>query len=119
MTPDELAEVVFSGEKFRRELNGIAVRSILADLTAIKSEVDLQPTDWNHALFSCSALTAANSEAAQEAALRIAQSCLADPEAHPSHRDAAAVLLERMGNLPAITLAERRDLIETQAWGRA
>jgi hypothetical protein len=119
MTPDELAEIVLSGEKFRGELRKIAVNSILSDLPTITSDSEAQTVDWNHALFACSALTAANSEAAQEAALRVAQGCLADTRATSTQRDAAAVLLDRMGNRPAITLAEERDLVEANAWSRA
>jgi hypothetical protein len=119
MTPDELAELVLSGEKFRGELRSIAVRSILADLPSISADSEQPPVDWNHALFACSALTAAGSEAAQEAALRVAQGCLSDTEARPTQRDAAAVLLERMGNRPALALAEARELVAVDAWDRA
>ncbi|HEX6666529.1 MAG TPA: DEAD/DEAH box helicase [Solirubrobacterales bacterium] len=119
MTPDELADIVLAGERFRDQLRNIAVNSILADLPAITPASERPMVEWNHALFACSALTAANSESAQEAALRVAQGCLADPESAPTQRDAAAVLLERMGNRPALELAEVRELVEVDAWGRA
>lgn len=119
MTPDELAEIVLGGERFQNDLRAITINSIRQDLPSIKSGTEPTVVEWNHPLFCCSALTAATSESAQDAALRVAQGCLADESARPSQRDAATVLLERLGNRLAIELAEDRDLVETDAWGKA
>lgn len=119
MTPEELAEVILSGPRFQSHLSAITLTSILQDLPAISPAEAPAEIDWNHALFCCSALTTASSEKAQEAALRVAQGCLSAETTEPGHHTAAAVLLERLGNRPAVELAERRELVEVDAWDKA
>lgn len=119
MTSEELAEVILSGSRFQSHLSAITLTSILQDLPAISPAETPAEIDWNHALFCCSALTTASSEKAQEAALRVAQGCLSAETAEPAHHNAAAVLLERLGNRPAVELAERRELVEVDAWDKA
>jgi hypothetical protein len=119
VTSEELAELVLSGSRFRSHLAAITLSTILQDLPAISPADAPAEIDWNHALFCCSALTTASSERAQEAALRVAQGCLSAATAEPAHHNAAAVLLERLGNRPAVKLAERRELVEVDAWDKA
>ncbi len=56
-----------------------------------------------------SALTPELDEAAQDAVLRIAQGCLRSSQSTDEHRAAAILLLDRVGNQPAIELARDRD----------
>jgi hypothetical protein len=114
-TPD-IAETVLASERFRELLEAIAVRSLLDDLPLIEPELPPGTIDWNHALLCSSALTCADTEVAVDAALRVIQGCLTDELARPTHRQAAAVLLERLGNRRAVELAERRDLLTAEAW---
>jgi hypothetical protein len=119
VTSEELAEVILSGPRFQSHLTAITLTLILQDLPAISPTEAPAKIDWNHALFCCSALTTASSEKAQEAALRVAQGCLSVETSEPAHHNAAAVLLERLGNRPAVELAERRELVEVDAWDKA
>jgi hypothetical protein len=119
VTSEELAELVLSGSQFQSHLAAITLSAILQDLPAISAVETPAEIDWNHALFCCSALTTASSEKAQDAALRVAQGCLSTETAEPAHHNAAAVLLERLGNRPAVELAERRELVEVDAWDKA
>lgn len=102
----DVAETVLSSGRFREALDAIAVRSLLDDLPLIDPELPPGSVDWNHALLCSSALTALDTEVAIDAALRVAQGCLTDELADAVHRQAAAVLLERMGNWRAVELAE-------------
>jgi hypothetical protein len=77
--------------------------------------VDEPEIDWNFALLCSSALTRAKGRAGQEAALRVAQSGLT-ATADAAIREAAVVILERLGNRPAIDLAERRGLVVANDW---
>ncbi|HEU4678684.1 MAG TPA: DEAD/DEAH box helicase, partial [Terrimicrobiaceae bacterium] len=86
----------------------------------IKAADEQGEIDWSYALRSASVLASAQIERAQDAALRIAQTCLsAGAEVNEGHRRAAALILERMGNQLALRLADERDLVEDEAWAKA
>jgi hypothetical protein len=120
MSPSpDVVEMVLRSDSFREALDAIAVRSLLEDLPRIIPELPPGSVDWNHALLCSSALTAAGKEVAVDAALRVAQGCLTDELAAPVHQEAAAVLLERMGNRRAVELAEQRELLIDEAWAQA
>jgi hypothetical protein len=114
--PTDLGTTVLRSARFRQALEAIGVRSLLGDLPEIRPELPPGTVDWNYALLCSSALLSSDAERAIEAALRVAQGCLTDELANPVHRQAAAVLLERMGNRRAVELGERRKLVDDQAW---
>jgi superfamily II DNA/RNA helicase len=62
-------------------------------------------------LLCASILAPSDLPAAEEKALRIAQSALVDPECTEMERDAALVLLDALSNRRAITLAEQRGRV--------
>jgi hypothetical protein len=118
MSSDELADAILDSPAFVAALRTITARAVLAEMPAIRGE-EPDPVDWSWALRSASALTGTLSEPAQDAALRVAQSCLSDRTAEPGHHVAAALLLERLGNRPSLDLATERDLVAEQAWANA
>lgn len=102
-------------EAFQRELNKItldAVRAqfLLDDMRSAK-EAHPSPPDWSRLLLSAGFLAQSDATDCQEAALRIAQACLESGHENRAHRDAAAVILDKLANRAAITLAERRNLV--------
>jgi len=118
--PIPLAESILASEPCNQLLEAVAIRAALAEFPMIKATGDYGEIDWSYALRTASALASAQIEKAQDAALRIAQTCLgAAAEAEEGHRRAAALILERMGNQPALRLADERDLIEGGAWEKA
>lgn len=119
MSAQSIADIVLASERFGETLEAIAVRSLLDDLATIVPELPPGRIDWNHAVVAASALVASESEAAMDAALRVAQACLVDTDVNEAHQRAAAVLLERMGNQRTVGLAERRQLLEPDAWSAA
>src|SRR4051794_38171122 len=94
----------------------LAKRSVLRDFHRVQRTAEPQEVDWADALLFASALTASDDVRAQDRALRVAHGCFMSDDAEPRHRDAAAVLLERMGNLPALAVAERRNQVGHAAW---
>lgn len=115
MTAGELAEALLADERIARGIAAIAVESARGDLPVVREGAnDLLP--WGFLLSAASMLCAIQVERAQEVALRIAQGCLASPDAGDAERTAAAILLERMGNRRALRLATTRELIEPEAW---
>lgn len=116
---EDLAQEVLATPWFAELLQRITVQGIFQDLSTIEVTETFDEINWNAALRGASALTGASSEAAQDAALRVAQGCLAASDSNGAQRTAAAVLLERLGNGPALTLASERQLIQPEAWEQA
>jgi hypothetical protein len=113
---EEIAKAILDAPGFATIRRELAVRSLLRDLPALTRQAAPAAIDWNYALGCASVVVAAENEGAQDAALRIAQGCLAASETRQNQRDAAAVLLERMGNRPALALAQRRNMVAEEAW---
>jgi hypothetical protein len=86
----------------------LTMRAVLQDFESIQPLSGLPTIDWGRALTMASALTNENDGSAQDLALRVAQGCLDRVEAPGNHSDAATILLERMGNRPALSLAVER-----------
>lgn len=115
MTSAELEQVVLDSPRFAAEFRELTRQAILSELPTVSPARDPREIDWNVALFGASALTDSQSRSAQDSVLRIAQYCLRQSES-VERRTAAAVLLERLGNRPAIDLAVRRQLITPDSW---
>jgi len=118
-----------SSRKFNSILSALTHRAILADMPNVMpqpvgaSESDdtrVDPgIDWSFALLCCSALTGSKDRLAQEAALRVAQSCISAEDTSEDLKMVATVLLERLGNRPAIRLAIDRELVREDSWTSA
>lgn len=115
MTESVVEQAVFESAKFRALITRVARDAVVADLTAVRPSYELGGVDWKFGLFCCSALTSAESEASQEAVLRVAQGCMTS-DVDESMREAAAILLERLGNRRAVALASSRGLIDDEVW---
>jgi hypothetical protein len=115
----EIIELILSDEEFTQALDAISVLALQEDLPRIEPVLSPARVEWSHALLCASALAAASTEPALDAALRVAQGCFLTGYATDSHRRAAAVLLERMGNQRAVELAEARGLLGAEAWAEA
>jgi hypothetical protein len=111
-----IAKAILDAPRFAVIRQELAVCSLVRDLPAIERTVTPIAVDWNYALGCASVLVSAETERAQDAALRVAQGCLASSKTLQNQRDAAAVLLERMGNRPALRLAHEREMIAEEAW---
>ncbi len=97
---------------FKSQYTAVVRRSLALEFPAatIAGDVELDQPDWPYLLRLASGLALVEVERAQEAALRIAQACL-EISANADLSQVAVVLLERLGNQPAITLAQNRQLI--------
>ncbi|WP_293781606.1 DEAD/DEAH box helicase [uncultured Aeromicrobium sp.] len=115
MTTETLEEVVLGSERFRATLARLTRDAVTADLPAVRPTEGEPEVDWPFALLCSSALTGTTDHAGQEAALRVAHSCLAS-DTDETIRSAAVVILERLGNRQSLGLAARRGLINGDAW---
>ncbi|MDO4256338.1 MAG: helicase-related protein [Kocuria sp.] len=119
MTPSTaLEEIVFASHKFRDVLDAARKLTVRSEFAAVEWSEETPSIDWGFALLYASAITSAQSERAQSAVLRIATACTLSPDAEDAHKAAAAALLERSGNHMAVELAESRDRLPADAWGR-
>jgi hypothetical protein len=114
-----VAEAILDSPRFSQMHRELTVRSLLRDLPALSAVGPECPVDWNYLLGCASVLAATEGEQAQEAALRVAQACVCSTDTLDNQREAAVVLLERMGNRPALDLARQRGLLEAEAWREA
>lgn len=118
MTSKSIEEVIFESVKFQDILTRMARDAVVADLPSVSPIDDKFAIDWSFAILCGSALTRSDSRRAQEAALRIAHSCLAN-NTDPGVKEAAAVILERIGNRQSLNLAVTRGMIAEGTWKEA
>ncbi|WP_145926815.1 DEAD/DEAH box helicase [Amycolatopsis orientalis] len=116
MTTAEIANEILRSRRFSSTMTTVARNSVFDTLSGVEATRSREEVDWNFALFCASAIGADASDAAQDAALRIAQGCLMSNTSQNHHREAAAILLERMGNRPALSLAVDRELVDSDSW---
>ena len=111
-----LHETVYSSLKYKSIIRSIRTHAIQIEFPMITMQSGPESIDWNFALLCASSLSVTPTERSQKAVLRIATGCLVIPGTEQTQREAAAALLERVGNLRAVELAETRKLIATDAW---
>lgn len=105
-------EEVLALPGFRSALISASVNTLRTELGLLIDAPEPQDVDWNFALLCASALTSYDSEHANEAVLRIAQSCLsAGLQTTDEQKVAALLLLEREGNVRAASLAQSKGLM--------
>lgn len=118
MSPADTVRIpsIIDSDAFRRKMRGLVAHSVRRDMPSIQPLGDVSQPAWNYLLLAASALTAIQTEEAQDTALRIAQSTLAAEQTTVVQRQAAALMLERLGNLPALRLAQSRNLVTSEQW---
>lgn len=105
---------------FKQSLSSAAVLTLRQELDMVVGGPNVQPVNWSFALMCASALTAYEEEAANEAVLRIAQSCLLAGELTTGEQKAAALLLlQREGNVRATELAAAKGITDLKALHQA
>lgn len=109
MERTELSASIMDSDEVRCLENEVALRVLLQDHPAIVREAEPANVDWPYALQIASALVLDGSAETQTSALRLMQGCLLG-DAEPREKESALMLLDRMGNSRAVTLAEQRDL---------
>lgn len=116
MTTTQLAAAILRSPVVLSMRSTLATRSVLGDFPSIRQTSDNPPIPWGRALTIASVLTGEYDATAQDAALRIAHGCLSSEDAQQHHREAAAIVLERMGNRPSLDLAIDRRRVRPDVW---
>lgn len=89
----------------------LLIESVSSQFISLQSSNERPPHDWEYLLLCASLLAQSDNPRFQDAALRIAQSCLELSDTSEIMRDAAATILDSLSNRPAIRLAEKRNYI--------
>ena len=111
MNPNDFVAKTLERPGVRSAVDYSVRTSLLNSIPVIDGERPPEP-NWRFALLCASAMTdLLESEAAQQAILRIAQGCLISPVSTDVEREGAESLLRRMGNSRAIGLAKSRGLL--------
>lgn len=112
-----LAEKLYNLNSFQRQYKAILTLSVsdsIDNLVWCNERSDLlNKIDWNNVLSISSALAFSEKNDHLDAALRIAQSVLSTNETNQVQREAAAVILLNLTNSPAVELAKKRNLIQS------
>ncbi|MGM9471720.1 DEAD/DEAH box helicase [Pseudarthrobacter sp. YS3] len=119
-TKIDFVDEVLALPGFKKSLSSATVITLRRELGMVAAGPEVPAVNWNFALMCASALTAYDKEAANEAVLRIAQSCLLAGHVTTSEQKAAALLLlQREGNVRATSLASDKGIISLTALQKA
>lgn len=103
---DRLATELLASARFRSQLARAAGRQVGREL--LGASPDGGTPNWSYLLSCASVMALADGQQALDAALRIMESTLTAPDTTPAHKAAATLLLDRVGNHPAIDVAQRK-----------
>lgn len=107
----ELAQKIFSISKFKTNYDIIRIVSAQRKLF-LAEDVRYREIDWEYMLSASSVLAQMDDGKSQDAALRVAQSCLSFKNDNETLKSAAAVILDMLSNNAAISLAIKRQLLQ-------
>jgi superfamily II DNA/RNA helicase len=112
-----LAAKLYQLASFQRQYKAVIVLSVCQTIEQLQwyeaeSEI-VKRIDWNNLLGIGSVLSYSDDFNHLDAALRIAQTCLTQPENTVPQKSAAALILENLTNQPAIALALGRNFLST------
>lgn len=107
----ELAQKIFSISKFKTNYDIIRIVSAQRKLS-LAEDVRYREIDWEYMLSASSVLAQMDDGKSQDAALRVAQSCLSFKNDNETLKSAAAVILDMLSNNAAISLAIKRQLLQ-------
>jgi len=113
MSKTTLQNWLINNEGFKLKYNSLLLESISNQFSKLKNNYfNLEPINWEYMLLCASILAQSNKEECQSVSLRIVNFCIESKNTNVIEKDAAAVILDSLGNKPTIELAEKRELIE-------
>ena len=114
MAIDDLRRDTFQNNAVEAQLLALTTDSVAAQFPSVlsRSEAASQTShDWNYLLMVASLFAGSPHGSHADAALRVAQHCLVSGSTTPEQRAAAGIILESLGNSPALRLAIHRQLL--------
>ena len=113
---DSLARSIVELDSFQREYKELLVDSVVSQFPTLVPANRRAPSqhDWQHLLFCASIFARSDNMRCEDAALRVAQTCLSSDDTATGLKDAACLVLDSLTNRQAIKLAEERGLVPPQ-----
>jgi superfamily II DNA/RNA helicase len=112
-----LAKKIYELESFRIQYDAIVTISVcdtIPNLNWSESKYAISSKiNWNNILSIASILSYSNDSQHLDAALRIAQTCLTQDNCNQTQKHAATIILNNLTNKPAISLAVKRNYIQS------
>jgi len=114
MSKKDLQNWLLKNKGFQKQYRVLLIESVVNQFPNIKTNTDKEGSgyDLNYLLTCASFLAQSYSAPCQDCALRIAQHCLHLKESSQPQKDASAVIFDTLANRPAISLAEKRGLLD-------
>jgi superfamily II DNA/RNA helicase len=106
-----LPNEIYRLDSFQRELKNLIQKSVRSVFGFSSDEENDQEIDWKYLLLCASALSHSDVGAHQDAAFRIAQTCMSNLTTEDSLKIASSVVFHNLTNNPAIQLAIKKDLL--------
>jgi superfamily II DNA/RNA helicase len=120
MSMETLQQWLLANQTFITRVNEMLIESVAGQFPNLERFTDYynQKPDWPYLLFCASLLCQSQRPAAEEAALRIAQSAILNKDCTKPEKAAAALLLDELSNRRAIELAQGKGLLEREISGK-
>jgi len=117
---NDIQDWLVTNEGFKERYQSLVITSVLSQFSAVEpypAFQGLRPS-WRYLLECASFLSTSVSGTCQDAALRIAQHCLASEDTPQLHKEAAGTILNQMANRPALKLASQKELLQSSFYHR-
>lgn len=112
MSRSDLQDWLLQNPGFQRRFQRVVVASVINQFPHLSREArEHEDFGWGYLLMCGSLFAQSEDGRCQDVALRVAQFCLEQSDVNPTHKDAAAVILDSLANQPAIRLAQQRRLL--------
>ncbi len=115
MSKTDLQNWLIENHGFQEQYRRLVIDSVANQFSALNRPLSNNTEnghDWGYLLMCASLLAQSEDGICQDVSLRIAQFCLQQDDIKTTYNDAAAVILDTLANQPAISLAQKRNLIE-------
>ena len=114
-----LPKKIYDLESFQKEFRILEKKSVRSLFPKIQREADnlfsvIDVIDWNYLLSCASILSQSEESKHQDAALRIAQSCLEETDTEENQKAGASIILHKLTNKPALDLAIEKELLSEE-----
>lgn len=113
MSLNSLVEKLIASDKFRMEYNKLLLYSVRNQFDNLLYEKTEEQVDYAYLISCASLLSQSKNGKALDISYRICQTGLCNLELPQEYRNACAVILNLLSNLPAVNLAKERKLIDT------
>lgn len=107
---------VLENSTFRDSFHEMRRQELRREFPMVVNDGEADPAvlDWNFLIFCASAISSFRTERSEASVLRVATSCLTNENTDESQKQAAVLLLNRIGNSRTVQMAAAKGLVQPQ-----